>query len=133
MKDATFEEMKKSGTLPKGITSSRDAFFPKVGDELCIPSEITLPNGNKYTYLEDGKVISEAPSKNYKGATYKANSNPFLTERKGTTWGSYAQEGPLAEGTTEEKARQAANDYKKEQEAKGRKVTVSEHHYPIEK
>lgn len=133
LKDATFEEMKKSGTLPKGITSSRDAFFPKVGDELCIPSEITLPNGNKYTYLEEGKVISEAPSKNYKGATYKANSNPFLTERKGTTWGSYAQEGPLAEGTTEEKARQAANDYKKEQEAKGRKVTVSEHHYPIEK
>ncbi len=132
LKDKTFEDMKANGTLPKGVTSSRDAFFPKVGDELCIPSEITLPNGNKYTFQVEGKVKAGKlhEDKNY-GATYKATSNPFLTEKQNTAWSAYATEGPLVENTTEENARREAADYKKEQEEAGRKVTVSEQHYPV--
>lgn len=132
LKDATFEEMKKAGTLPKGVTSSRDAFFPKVGAELCLPSEIVLPNNNKYEYQEEGKVVAGSLNndKNY-GATYKATSNPFLTERKGTVWSVTGSNGPIVEGTTEEKARNAVDGFRKENEAAGRKVTVFEHHYPV--
>ena len=132
LKDATFEEMKKAGTLPKGVTSSTDAFFPKVGAELCLPSEIVLPNNNKYEYQEEGKVVAGAVSndKNY-GATYKATSNPFLTERKGTVWSVTGSNGPIVEGATEEEARAVVDGFRKENEAAGRKVNVFEHHYPV--
>ncbi len=86
LKDAAFEDMKKNGTLPAGVKSSRDAFFPKVGEELCIPSEITV-NGNTYEYKQDGKVQAGVVSGKARTYVYNQASNPFTKQDKETTYG----------------------------------------------
>ncbi len=84
LKDTYYEENKEA--LNKlGITSSRGGFFPKVGDELCIPSTITLENGNTYNYLENGKVKAGTVTKN-NNVSYTAATNPFRTKVNGTEY-----------------------------------------------
>ena len=84
LKDAYYEENKEE--LNKlGITSSRGGFFPKVGEELCIPSTITLENGNTYNYLENGKVKAGRVTRN-NNVSYTAASNPFYSVKTGTEY-----------------------------------------------
>lgn len=98
IKDAAFEEMKNAGTLPKGVTSSKDGFFPKVGDKLVLPEEIEV-NGKKYNYNENGKVKSGALG----GQTKVANaaSNPFKKASEETTYGYDSCNGKVS-GLTKE-------------------------------
>lgn len=84
LKDAYYEENKEA--LNKlGITSSRGGFFPKVGDELCVPSTITLANGTKYDYKTEGKVTPGAVTRN-NNVSYRATTNPFRTMVNGTEY-----------------------------------------------
>ena len=74
IKEAAFNKMKEEGTLPAGVTSSRDAFFVRVGEELCLPKEIEL-NGKKYTYHKDAEVKAGEIGDDYKGSVDW--TNPF--------------------------------------------------------
>lgn len=128
LKDSTFEAMKKDGTLPKGVTSSKDGFFPKVGENLCLPPTITV-NNNIYEYDESGKVIPETASSSYKGTSYSAKTNPFLAKAENehyvvTTDGS----GPIYEGSDKAKADKAVADFKANNP--GKEVTVSTKELP---
>ena len=98
LKDAAFEDMKKNGTLPAGVTSSKDAFFPKVGAELCVPSEITV-NGTTYTYHQEGKV--KAGSLGGKATVYRQASNPFTKTTEKTTYGYNTSCGDSVTGLDE--------------------------------
>ena len=82
VKDKYFEEMKANGTLPAGVTSSRDAFFPKVGEELCLPCKVYGKNPkNEYTLNVNVDFERQAPSEDYKGASYESTSNPFMNTK----------------------------------------------------
>lgn len=84
LKDTYYKENKEA--LNKlGITSSRGGFFPKVGDELCIPSKITLKNGTEYSYQAEGKVTPGTVVKN-NNVSYTATINPFHTTVNGTEY-----------------------------------------------
>ena len=84
LKDAYYEENKEE--LNKlGITSSRGGFFPKVGEELCIPSTITLQNGNTYNYQKEGNVKAGTVVKN-NNVSYSTASNPFYRMKAGTEY-----------------------------------------------
>ena len=84
LKDTYYKENKEA--LNKlGITSSRGGFFPKVGDELCVPSTITLANGTKYDYKTEGKVTPGAVTRN-NNVSYRATINPFRTMVNGTKY-----------------------------------------------
>ena len=84
LKDTYYKENKEA--LNKlGITSSRGGFFPKVGDELCIPSKITLENGTEYSYQAEGKVTPGTVVKN-NNVSYTATINPFHTTVNGTEY-----------------------------------------------
>lgn len=98
IKDAAFEEMKNAGTLPKGITSSKDGFFPKVGDNLVLPEEIEI-NGKKYNYNANGNVKAGKLG----GKTKVANtaSNPFKKASEETTYGYDSCNGKVS-GLTKE-------------------------------
>lgn len=98
IKDAVFEQMKKSGTLPKGVTSSKDGFFPKVGDNLVLPEELEI-NGKKYTYNEAGVVKAGALGGNTKVAN--TATNPFKKAATETTYGYESCYGKV-EGLTKE-------------------------------
>lgn len=75
LKDKYFEANKEE--LAKvGIKTSKGAFFAKVGEELCVPSTVTI-NGKKYTYNTEAKVTAGTLDKNYKGATIEGNGNLF--------------------------------------------------------
>ena len=79
VKDAYFNEMKANGTLPAGVTKSTDAFFPKVDEELCLPCKVYGKNPkNEYTLNVNADFKRQAPSKDYKGASYESTSNPFM-------------------------------------------------------
>ena len=83
VKDAYFEEMKAKGTLPAGVTKSTDAFFPKVGEDLCLPATVLGKDGKtEYTLNVNAEFDHGKASKDYKGVSYKSTSNPFAkTER----------------------------------------------------
>ena len=84
LKDAYYEENKEE--LNKlGITSSKGGFFPKVGEELCIPSTITLQNGNTYNYQKEGNVKAGTVVKN-NNVSYSTASNPFYRMKAGTEY-----------------------------------------------
>lgn len=75
LKEAYYEEHKEALNA-QGITSAKGAFFPAVGDELCVPTDVTV-NGKKYTYNAASAEHRGVVSTDYKGATLKATSNPF--------------------------------------------------------
>ena len=75
LKDAYYEE-NKAALNKLGINSSKAGFFPAEGKELCIPSKITLPNGNSYEYIANVRYDKGAVEQN-KTVTLNNKSNPF--------------------------------------------------------
>lgn len=111
LKDAAFEDMKKNNKLPKDVKSSRDAFFPKVGAELCVPESITI-NGTVYTYNENGKV--KAGALGGKGYAYHA-TNPFSRTSRYNEYGVNACDEQVVSGKrTEAEARAEFEKHKRQ-------------------
>ena len=94
IKEAAFNKMKEEGTLPAGVTSSRDAFFVRVGEELCLPKEIEL-NGKKYTYHKDAEVKAGEIGDDYKGSVDW--TNPFSRKE---TYSKYGYKNVSEDGET---------------------------------
>lgn len=110
LKDAYYEENKED--LNKlGIKSSKGAFFPKVGAELYIPSEITI-NGTKYEYLQDGKV--NAGNKFGNTVTYNAEENPFYRIENKTKYDVSTCNGKVAEHIEESQVQPTIDNIKKD-------------------
>lgn len=86
IKETAFNKMKAEGTLPAGVKSSRDAFFVKVGEELCLPKEITL-DGKTYKYHKDAEVKAGAIGDDYKGSINW--TNPFSHKVTDEKYGYY--------------------------------------------
>lgn len=72
--EANKEELNK-----KGINSPKGAFFPAVGEELCLPETI-----KGYHYNETAKVNAGKVDNSYKGATISNTSNPFTKKETKT-------------------------------------------------
>lgn len=86
IKEAAYNKMKEEGTLPADIKSSRDAFFVRVGEELCLPKEIVL-DGKTYTYHKDAKVNAGATDGDYVGSINW--TNPFSHKVTDEKYGYY--------------------------------------------
>lgn len=105
--EANKEELNK-----KGINSPKGAFFPAVGEELCLPETV---KGYKYNDAVKAKTVT--PDKNYKGATFTNTSNPFKKEVHvgtacdGTRIEAESKEA-LAEKIEEHKAKNPEKDFK---------------------
>ena len=111
LKDSYYEENKED--LNKlGITSSRGGFFPKVGEELCIPSEIKLANGAVYKYNQNGNV--EAGGLGGDTVSYSAASNPFMQEVKDNKYNIKDGNGlPVAYGLNKDQVSGVIDSVKK--------------------
>lgn len=125
LKDTTFEEMKKAGTLPADVKSSRDGFFPKVGEDLCLPKKITV-NGHTYELDVNRKVdhVEYDPNAKYDGVSYNSTGNVFENrkDRQHFTVTASDGNGPIYEGSDEDEAKNAVEDFKKKNA--GKEVTV---------
>ncbi len=117
VKDAYFEEMKAKGTLPAGVTKSTDAFFPKVGEDLCLPATVLGKDGKtEYTLNVNAEFDHGKASKDYKGVSYKSTSNPFAkTERSEfyvvNTHNNETYNKETYTGTDKQKAEKIASEY----------------------
>ena len=76
-----FNKMKEEGTLPAGVTKPTDGFFPRVGEDLCLPNTIQGPSGKEYSLDVNAEFDHGKASKDYKGASYNSTTNPFITTR----------------------------------------------------
>ena len=110
LKDAYYEENKEE--LNKlGIKSSKGAFFPKVGAELCVPSEITI-NGTKYEYDTTAKVI--AGNRFGDTVSYNAMANPFYNIVDKTKYNVSTCDGTVAKGIEENQVQSTIDNIKKD-------------------
>ncbi len=110
LKDAYYEENKEE--LNKlGIKSSKGAFFPKVGAELCVPSEITI-NGTKYEYDTTAKVI--AGNRFGDTVSYNAMANPFYNIVDKTKYNVSTCDGTVAKGIEENQVQPTIDNIKKD-------------------
>lgn len=110
LKDAYYEENKEE--LNKlGIKSSKGAFFPKVGAELCVPSEITI-NGTKYEYDTTAKVI--AGNRFGDTVSYNAMENPFYNIVDKTKYNVSTCDGTVAKGIEENQVQPTIDNIKKD-------------------
>lgn len=112
LKDQYFEANKE--TLTKvGINSSKGAFFAKVGDELCVPTEVNI-NGKTYTYNADAAVQAGEVSKDYKGATVKGNGNIFTKTVTNTIYKGQACDGTDITGKSREEIQSKVDELQKQ-------------------
>lgn len=127
LKKAYLEEMQKQGKL-QGVKVT-DAFFPKVGEELCLPKNITI-NGNEYNFKADGQVAAGQLKKDADGNLVKnygvsfstdTTSNPFL--KKVPKADVNACDNPIAKGVAPEEALKIANQFKEKNEDK-KNITI---------
>lgn len=110
LKDAYYEENKEE--LNKlGIKSSKGAFFPKVGAELSVPSEITI-NGTKYEYDTTAKVI--AGNRFGDTVSYNAMANPFYNMVDKTKYNVSTCDGTVAKGIEENQVQSTIDNIKKD-------------------
>lgn len=125
LKDTTFEKMKAEGTLPAGVKSSRDGFFPNVGDDLCLPKTIKV-NGHTYNLNVNARVDHGTASSEYKGASYNSTTNAFENRQDGQHFTVTTSDGngPIYEGSDEKKAKEAIEDFR--QKNAGKEVTVEQ-------
>lgn len=100
LKEAYYEANKEE-LNKKGIKSAKGGFFPKVGDELCVPSTIKVGD-KEFTYDVKGKVNAGTVDDNYKGATFKANGNIFTKDVPTPIWKGKTCDGTEFTVTTEE-------------------------------
>lgn len=111
LKDEYFEANKEE-LIKKGIKNSRGAFFPKVGEELCLPSTLTLGD-KEFKYNQDAKVKSGKVSKDYKGATINGSGNIFTQWENKTIFTAETCDGSKMEDETKEGLNSQIDAYKK--------------------
>lgn len=122
LKEQQFNHLKELGQLPEGVTKSTDAFFVKVGDELCLPKDLTL--GDKtYTYHKENEVEKLALGDDYKGSI--EYSNPFKTTVDNTTYG-YRGSLKSESGLSEADRDKAIREYVQEAKENGINVKVED-------
>lgn len=90
--EANKEELNK-----KGINSPKGAFFPAVGEELCLPETI-----KGYHYNEAAKVNAGKVDNSYKGATISNTSNPFTKKETKTVHVATTCDGTRIEAESKE-------------------------------
>ncbi len=81
IKKEFFNKMKAEGTLPAGVTSWRDGFFPRAGEELCLPTVFKSEDGKREYKLNvnadferkmtDSENVSFGTVAAYRGKTEK--------------------------------------------------------------
>ena len=111
LKDEYFEANKEE-LIKKGIKNSRGAFFPKVGEELCLPSTLTLGD-KEFKYNQDAKVTGGKVSKDYKGATINGSGNIFTQWENKTIFTAETCDGSKMEDETKEGLNSQIDAYKK--------------------
>lgn len=82
IKTEYFNKMKEEGTLPAGVTKPTDGFFPKVGEELCLPCTIQGPSGNEYKLNVNAEFNHGTASEDYTGVSYNSTTNPFAKTKR---------------------------------------------------
>ena len=110
LKDAYFEA-NKDALMAQGITSSRDGFFPAVGDDLCIPSEVKTKANKVYTFdkAKDTKAASEVEKSNVK--SFNGTSNPFMKKETEKHYWAETCDGFILSGKDKEALKKEAKDY----------------------
>ena len=117
LKEAYYEAHKEE-LNKKGINSSKGAFFPKVGDELCVPSEIEITdnkgNVKSFNYNESAAVKSGEIDKEgkYKWATVNGGAN-FTTETEKDVYTAVTCDGERMEASSKEGLQAKIDEYKK--------------------
>lgn len=119
LKEAYYNE-NKAELNAKGITSALGAFFPREGQELCIPSTVKV-NGKEFNYDKNATTTAGAVDTNWTGANMNASANPFTRKEKAY----YVEDscsGKVYEYSSADKRNDKVNELKKEKEEKGTDV-----------
>ncbi len=108
LKEAYYEANKEE-LNKKGINSPKGAFFPAVGEELCLPENI-----KGYKYNESAKAKTVTPDENYNGATISNTSNPFTKKETKTVHIATTCDGTRIEADSKEALDEKIKKYKEQ-------------------